>query len=93
MEGESGEEGGVEGGSRGCGLGYGFGFLSLREERRAIDSEAESEADRVAARGCTGAQREHDLNANKVTAGPPGGHKDRRQGTIYTDRSVFKDVT
>lgn len=46
----------------------GFGFPSLRGERKAIDSEAESEADRVAARGCTGTQWEHDLDTNKVTA-------------------------
>lgn len=45
---------------RGCGREYGFGFPSLRGERKSIDSEAESEADRVAAQGCAGTQREHD---------------------------------
>lgn len=34
-----------------CGLEYGFGFPSLRGEWKAIDSEAESKADRVAAQG------------------------------------------
>lgn len=52
----------------GCGLEYGFGFLPLRGEWNAIDSEAESKADQVAARGCTGTQQEHDLDTNKVTA-------------------------
>lgn len=51
-----------------CGLEYGFGFPSLRGEQKAIDIEAESKADRVAAQGCTGTQREHDLEGNKVTA-------------------------
>lgn len=55
-------------GDEGCGLEYGFGFPSLRGEWKAIDSEAESKADRVAARGCTGTQWEHDLDTNKVTA-------------------------
>lgn len=63
--------GGREGwreGDEGCGLEYGFGFPSLRGEWKAIDSEAESKADRVAARGYTGTQWEHDLDASKVTA-------------------------
>lgn len=51
-----------------CGLEYGFGFPSLRSEQKAIDSEAESKADQVAAQGCTGTQCEHDLDTNKVTA-------------------------
>lgn len=42
------EEREVEGGE-GCGLEYGFGFPSLRGEWKAIDSEAESKADRMAA--------------------------------------------
>lgn len=50
------------------GLEYGFGFPSLRGEWKPIDSEAGSEADQVAARGCTGTEREHDLDTNKVTA-------------------------
>lgn len=57
--------GGKDGGR--CGLEYGFGFPSLRGEREAIDSEAESKADRVAAQGYTGTQCEHNLEANKVT--------------------------
>lgn len=49
-----------KGPGRGCGREYGFGFPSLRGERKSIDSEAESEDDRVAAQGCAGTQREHD---------------------------------
>ena len=66
--GRGGREGGMEGKDEGCGLEYGFGFPSLRGEWKAIDSEAECEADRVAARGCTGTQWEHDLDTNKVSA-------------------------
>lgn len=40
----------------------------MRGEWKAIDSEAESKADQVAARGCIGTQQEHNLDANKVTA-------------------------
>lgn len=54
-------------GDEGCGLECGFGFPSLRGEWKAIDSGAESKADRVAARGWTGTQWEHDLDTNKVT--------------------------
>lgn len=50
----------------------GFGFPSLRVMWRAIDSEDESRADRVAARGSAGTQREQNPNANKVTAGRRG---------------------
>lgn len=50
----------------------GFGFPSLRVKWRAIDSEDESRADRVAARGCAGTQREQNPNANKVIAGCRG---------------------
>lgn len=58
---EKGEkEGGGRGAGRGCGREYGLGFPSLRAERKSIDSEAESEADRVAAQGCAATQREHD---------------------------------
>lgn len=66
----------------GCGLEYGFGFLSLRKERRAIDIEAESEADRVAPRGCTGTQQEHSLDINKVTAGPSPVEEKEAKGNI-----------
>lgn len=53
---KSGEKGKKKGlGGRGCGREYGFGFPSLRGE------SINSEADRVAARGCAGTQREHDL--------------------------------
>ncbi len=68
------EEGGMEE-DEGCGLEYGFRFPSLRGEWRAIDSEADSKADRVAARGCTGTQQEHDQDTNKVTARPLTGQK------------------
>lgn len=57
----------------------GFGFPSLRGEWKAIDSEAESKADRVAARGCTGTQREHNLDTNKVTARPLTGRKEEKK--------------
>jgi len=71
-----GMEGRREGGRwGGCGLEYGFGFPPLRGEWKAINTEAESKADRVAARGCTGTQREHDLDA-KVTARPLTGRRD-----------------
>lgn len=61
--------GGGQGGR--CGLEYGFGFPSFRGELKSIDTEAESEADRVAAQGCTGTQRERDLHAHKVTGPTP----------------------
>lgn len=68
---EKGEtRGGGERGER-CGLEYGFGFPSFRGELKTIDTEAESEADRVAAQGCTGTQPEHDLHAHKVTGLTP----------------------
>lgn len=54
-----------------CGLEYGFGFPSFRGELKSIDTEAESEADRVAAQGCTGTRCEHDPHAHKVTSPTP----------------------
>lgn len=70
---------GAREGDEGCGLECGLGFPSLRGEWKAIDSEAESKADRVAARGCAGTQWEHDLDANKVTAWPLTGWRDRKE--------------
>lgn len=73
-----------EGGEGRCGLEYGFGFPSFRGELKSIDTEAESEADRVAAQGCTSTRPEHDLHAPKVTSPTPhrmwwcGGDDSRR---------------
>lgn len=85
-------KGGGGGGEGRCGLEYGFGFPSFRGELKSIDTEAESEADRVAAKGCTGTQRERDLHAHKVTSPTPsqdvvvvdggGGQSKIRRGKI-----------
>lgn len=85
-----GREGGMEGKDEGCGLEYGFGFPSLRGEWKAIDSEAESKADRVAARGCTGTQWEHDLDTNKVSARPLTGQRDEKEREKRVEKDGWK---
>lgn len=86
----AGREGGMEGKDEGCGLEYGFGFPSLRGEWKAIDSEAESKADRVAARGCTGTQWEHDLDTNKVSARPLTGRRDGKEREKRLEKDGWK---
>lgn len=80
----------MEGKDEGCGLEYGFGFPSLRGEWKAIDSEAESKADRVAARGCTGTQWEHDLDTNKVSARPLTGRRDGKEREKRLEKDGWK---
>lgn len=63
----------------------GFGFPSFRGELNSIDTEAESEADRVAAQGCTGTRREHDLHAHKVTSPTP-----HRMGAVGGGQSKIR---